>query len=282
MIRVTVENITQLFLKTGQFQQIRDDTFVLLKPVEKLQHDNTVNLYCNHIISKQTIVQEVEICLNNDKTGVIIDFTCYCMDPYEPVTHSVILPCSCEDVAVAVFDEDGILCGESELLHEQLNKKNIGPPEWIGSPEWSLDDRLEKLKHEIEQKNEMPYIENNHIIYVLLHSKGRRACLLLSLDQTIFYHSQSPGFKEDVTFIMADYATELTKNYQGRMIHERHTYYKLNPDYLITYGVGTIIQREKHEYNQEVTLLTMYAQEPYESTFKIPLEKMPPLQRRTR
>ena len=131
-------------------------------------------------------------------------------------------------------------------------------------------------------EDEMPYIENNHIIYVLLHSKGRRACLLLSLDQTIFYHSQSPGFKEDVTFIMADYAAELTKNYQGQMIHERHTYYKLNRDYLITYGVGTIIQREKHEYNQEITILTMYAQEPYESTFKIPLEKMPPLQRRTR
>lgn len=129
-------------------------------------------------------------------------------------------------------------------------------------------------------EDEMPYIENNHIIYVLLHSKGRRACLLLSLDQTIFYHSQSPGFKEDVTFIMADYAAELTKKYQGQMIHERHTYYKLNRDYLITYGLGTIIQREKHEYNQEVTLLTMYAQEPLEITFKIPLEKMPPLQRR--
>ena len=153
MIRVTVENIKQLFLKTGQFQEIPDDTFTLLKPVEKIQHDNTVNLYCNHIISKQSIVQEVEICLNKDKTGVIIYFTCYCMDPYEPVTHSVILPCSCEDVSVAVFDDDGILCGESELLHEQLNKKNIGPPEWIGSPEWSLDDGLEKLKHEIEQKN---------------------------------------------------------------------------------------------------------------------------------
>ena len=126
----------------------------------------------------------------------------------------------------------------------------------------------------------IPHIENNHIIYVQLHSKGRRACLLLSLDQTIFYHSQSPGFKEDVTFIMADYATELTKNYQGQMIHEKHTSYKLNRDYLITYGVGTIIQREKHKYNQEVTLLTMYAQEPLEITFKIPLEKMPPLQRR--
>jgi hypothetical protein len=79
---------------------------------------------------------------------------------------------------------------------------------------------------------------------------------------------------------MADYAVELTKEYKGQMILEKHTYYKLNRDYLITYGVGTIIQREKHEYNQEVTLLAMYAQEPYESTFKIPLEKMPPLQKR--
>ena len=126
----------------------------------------------------------------------------------------------------------------------------------------------------------IPHIENNHIIYVLLHSKGRRACLLLSLDQTIFYHSQSPGFKEDVTFIMADYAAELTKNYQGQMIQEKRTYYKPNPDYLITYGMGIITKREKHEHNQEVTLLTVYAQEPLETTFKIPLEKMPPLQRR--
>lgn len=140
--------------------------------------------------------------------------------------------------------------------------------------------RMGNTRGTMNCEDEMPYIENNHIIYVLMHSKGRRACLLLSLDQTIFYHSQSPGFKEDVTFIMADYAAALTKNYQGQMIHERHTYYKLNRDYLITYGVGTIIQREKHEYNQEVTLLTMYAQEPLEITFKIPLEKMPPLQRR--
>ena len=125
-------------------------------------------------------------------------------------------------------------------------------------------------------------IENNHIIYVLLHSKGRRACLLLSLDQTIFYHSQSPGFNEDVTFIMADYAAELTKNYQGKLILEKHTYYKHNPDYRITYGIGTIIQREKHEYIQEITIVTVYAQEPLETTFKIPLEKMPPLQRRNR
>ena len=126
----------------------------------------------------------------------------------------------------------------------------------------------------------IPHIENNHIIYVLLHSKGISACLLVSLDQTIFYHSQSPGFNEDVTFIMADYAAELTKNYQGQMIHEKHTYYKPNPDYMITYGMGIITKREKHEYNQEITILTMYAQEPYESTFKIPLGKMPPLQRR--
>lgn len=129
-------------------------------------------------------------------------------------------------------------------------------------------------------EDEMPYIENNHIIYVLLHSKGRRACLLLSLDQTIFYHSQSPGFNEDVTFIMTDYAAELTKNYQGQMIHEKHTYYKHNPDYKITYGIGTIIQREKHGYNQKISIFTVYYNEPLERIFKIPLEKMPPLQRR--
>ena len=123
MIRVTVENIKQLFLKTGQFQEIPDDTFTQLKPVEKLKHDNTVNLYCNRIISKQSIVQEVEIGSNNDKTGVIIYFTCYCMDPYEPVTHSIILPCSCDDVAVAVFDGDEILCGEAQLLCEEATRK---------------------------------------------------------------------------------------------------------------------------------------------------------------
>lgn len=123
MNKVTVENIKQLFLKTGQFQQIRDDTFVLLKPVEKLQHDNRVNLYCNHIISSSTIVQEVEIDSNKDGTGVIIYFTCYCMDPYEPVTHSIILPCSCDDVAVAVFDGDEILCGEAQLLGEEETRK---------------------------------------------------------------------------------------------------------------------------------------------------------------
>lgn len=123
MIRVTVENITQLFLKTGQFQQIRDDTFVLLKPVEKLQYDNRVNLYCNQIISSSTIVQDVEIDSNRDGTGVIIYFTCYCMDPYEPVTHSIILPCSCDDVAVAVFDGDEILCGEAQLLGEEETRK---------------------------------------------------------------------------------------------------------------------------------------------------------------
>ena len=128
----------------------------------------------------------------------------------------------------------------------------------------------------------IPHIGNNHIIYVILHSKGRSACLLLSLDQTIFYHSQSPGFKEDVTFIMADYAVEITKNHQGQMILEKHTYYKHNPDYKITYGIGTIIQRERHEYIQEITILTMYAQEPLERTFTIPFEKMPPLPRRNR
>lgn len=123
MIKVTVENIKQLFLKTGQFQEIPDDTFTQLKPVEKLQYGNRVNLYCNHIISKQSIVQEVEIDSNRDGTGVIIYFTCYCMDPYEPVTHSIILPCSCDDVAVAVFDGDEILCGEAQLLREEATRK---------------------------------------------------------------------------------------------------------------------------------------------------------------
>jgi hypothetical protein len=122
MVQVTVENIKQLFLKTGQFQEIPDDTFTLLKPVEKLQYDNRVNLYCNRIISSSTIVQDVEICLNTDRTAVIIYFTCYCMDPYESVTHSIILPCSCDDVAVAVFDGDEILCGEAQLLGEETRK----------------------------------------------------------------------------------------------------------------------------------------------------------------
>jgi len=123
MIRVTVENIKQLFLKTGQFQEIPNDTFTQLKPVEKLQHDNTVNLYCNRIISKQSIVQEVEIDSNSDETGVIIYFTCYCMDPYESCTHSIILPCSCDDVAIVVFDGDEILCGEAQLLCEEATRK---------------------------------------------------------------------------------------------------------------------------------------------------------------
>jgi hypothetical protein len=122
MVQVTVENIKQLFLKTGQFQEIPDDTFTQLKPVKKLQYDNRVNLYCNRIISSSTIVQDVEICLNTDRTAVIIYFTCYCMDPYEPVTHSVILPCSCDDVAVAVFDGDEILCGEAQLFGEETRK----------------------------------------------------------------------------------------------------------------------------------------------------------------
>ena len=171
---------------------------------------------------------------------------------------------------------------QEQLLNEIFNhiqSSNYNP----GNYEDQLLDSKSLWEHNritCNCEDEIPHIENNHIIYVLLHSKGRRACLLLSLDQTIFYHSQSPGFNEDVTFIMADYASELTKNYQGQMIHEKHTYYKPNPDYRITCGIGTIIQREKHEYNQEVTIWTVYAQEPYESTFKIPLEKMPPLQSR--
>ena len=80
-------------------------------------------MYCNHIISSSTIVQEVEIDSNRDGTGVIIYFTCYCMDPYESVTHSIILPCSCEDVAVAVFDGDEILCGEAQLFSEEATRK---------------------------------------------------------------------------------------------------------------------------------------------------------------
>lgn len=123
MIQVTVENIKQLFLKTGQFQQIPDDTFTQLKPVKKLQYDNRVNLYCNHIILTSTIVQDVEIDSNKDGTGVIIYFNCYCMDPYESVTHSIILPRSCDDVAVAVFDGDEILCGEAQLLGEEETRK---------------------------------------------------------------------------------------------------------------------------------------------------------------
>lgn len=115
MVQVTVENIKQLFLNTGQFQQLPDDTFLILAPIEKLKNDNTVQLYSNQIISRASIVQEILIDMNNDKTGVIILFTCYCIDPYEPVTHTLILPCSCEDVSVTVFDETDELVGEAEL-----------------------------------------------------------------------------------------------------------------------------------------------------------------------
>ena len=172
---------------------------------------------------------------------------------------------------------------EKKILKEMMNGEQAIQNMYSEYMNQSLQEAITMWENNAGSMNcedEMPYIENNHIIYVFLHSKGRRACLLLSLDQTIFYHSQSQGFNEDVTFIMADYAVELTKNYQGQMILEKHTYYKHNPDYKITYGIGTIIQREKHEYSQEITILTMYAQEPLERTFTIPFEKMPPLPRR--